>query len=98
MLPTSAYVLPIAKKETIDQACQFPEPIEEDAVINNIEVIAEKEMTSLLKFLSQNISLLQDTVFEKFVQENLKVFQLNIFQTLSSFSIDIPNMIKKRYV
>ncbi|CAD8178236.1 unnamed protein product [Paramecium pentaurelia] len=90
MLPTSAYVLPIVKKETFDQACQFPEPIKEDAITNNMEVIAEKEMTSLLIFLSKNISLLQDSVFEEFVKENLK--------TLSSFSKDIPNIIKKRYV
>ncbi|CAD8199135.1 unnamed protein product [Paramecium pentaurelia] len=91
MLPTSTYAMPIPMKETCDQACQFPEPIiEQDAVTNNMEIIAEQELTSLLRFLSKNISLLQDSVFEEFVQENLK--------TLSSFSKDIPNMIKKRYV
>ncbi|CAD8105235.1 unnamed protein product [Paramecium sonneborni] len=90
MLPTPAYQMPIQMKETCDQACQFPEPIEQDALTNNMEIIAEKELTSLLKYLSKHISLLQDCMFEEFVKENLK--------TLSSFSKDIPNMIKKRYV
>ncbi|CAD8110072.1 unnamed protein product [Paramecium sonneborni] len=91
MLPQQQqYTIPIQMKETCDKACQFPEPLEQDAVTNNMEMIAEKELTSLLKFLSKHISLLQDYQFEEFVRDNLK--------TLSSFSKDIPNMIKKRYV
>ncbi|CAD8109852.1 unnamed protein product [Paramecium sonneborni] len=96
MLPntTTTYALQNPNKETCDQACQFPEPclLESQLQSNTMkfEEQAEQELTLLLKYLSKHISLLKDSIFDEFVQENLK--------TLSSLQKDLPNMIKKRYI
>ncbi|CAD8193325.1 unnamed protein product [Paramecium pentaurelia] len=94
MLPTTTYTLQTLKKQTRDQASQFPEPsLFESQLINNnmkFEEAAEKELKMLLKYLSKHISLLKDSIFDKFVFENLKI--------LSSLQKDLPNMIKQRYI
>ncbi|CAK91380.1 unnamed protein product (macronuclear) [Paramecium tetraurelia] len=98
MLPTQAYALTIQMKETFEQTCQFQDPIKNAAVTNNMEVIAEREMNSLLNLLSKIISLLQYSVFKEFVKENLKLFKPNhFFLSLLIFST-YTYLIKKRYI
>ncbi|CAK93534.1 unnamed protein product (macronuclear) [Paramecium tetraurelia] len=94
MLPTTTYALQTPKKETCDQASQFPEPsLFESRLMSNTvkcEEAVEKELKLLLIYLSKNISLLKDSVFDEFVFENLR--------TLSSLQKDLPDMIKQRYI
>ncbi|CAD8050851.1 unnamed protein product [Paramecium primaurelia] len=97
-IPTQYYNI-FPTKVTCDQACQFPEitlnvEASDNTDSNNLtkckEALVLEELNLLLRFLSKNISLLQEKTFEKFVIENLK--------NLISLHCDIPNILKRRYI